>query len=129
MGVNAVTMAHPGESLSRSGELSKERLERLFDDHHQRLYRLARRLCLNPEDSRDMVQETCLRAARRLGSVPAAAGHEEAWLVRVLINISKDVDRRRRVRERAAPLTAPAATRTPSPERYIGSPTCSGSPR
>ena len=42
------------------------------------------------EDARDLVQETFLRAARspRLGA--AGRAHEEAWLVRVLINICRD---------------------------------------
>ena len=66
------------------------RLGTLFDAHHQRLYRLARRLSRNAEDARDLVQETFLRAARHAASVPEGAGHEEAWLVRVMINIARD---------------------------------------
>jgi RNA polymerase sigma factor (sigma-70 family) len=66
------------------------RLGALFDTHHARLFRLARRLAGSAEDARDLVQETFLRAARSPESVPEGASHEEAWLVRVLINICRD---------------------------------------
>ncbi|MEO5896919.1 MAG: RNA polymerase sigma factor [Vicinamibacterales bacterium] len=52
-------------------------------------------------DARDSVQETFLRAARHPGSVPAGASSEEAWLVRVLINICRDGWRRQAVRNHA----------------------------
>jgi hypothetical protein len=55
-----------------------ERLAALFDTHHKRLYRLARRLSKNAEDARDLVQDTYLRAAQSIGSVPSGAAHEEA---------------------------------------------------
>jgi RNA polymerase sigma-70 factor, ECF subfamily len=78
------------------------RLGNLFDLHHQRLYRLARRLSRSTEDARDLVQETFLRAARHASSVPEGAGHEEAWLVRVLINVARDRWRQAVVRQRSA---------------------------
>jgi RNA polymerase sigma-70 factor (ECF subfamily) len=77
------------------------RLGALFDRHHQRLYRLARRLSLSADDARDLVQETFLRAARSPRSIPDGTGSEEAWLVRVLINICRDGWRQKAVRARA----------------------------
>jgi RNA polymerase sigma factor (sigma-70 family) len=73
----------------------------LFDTHYERLFRLARRLCAAGEDARDAVQETFLRAARAPGSIPAGTPNEEAWLVRVLINICRDRWRQSAVRTRA----------------------------
>jgi RNA polymerase sigma factor (sigma-70 family) len=88
-----------------------DRLAALFDAHEARLYRLARRLVPSADEARDLVQETFLRAAASLPSVPAGAGHEEAWLVRVLINIRRDQWRRAAVRKRSAPtLRADVAT-------------------
>ena len=78
------------------------RLGTLFDSHHQRLYRLARRLSRSAEDARDLVQDTFLRAARHASSVPEGASHEEAWLVRVLINLARDRWRQLAVRQRSA---------------------------
>jgi len=77
-----------------------ERLAGLFDAHYDRLYRLARRLAPNPDDALDLVQETFLRAARRPKSIPQGNSNEEAWLVRVLINIRRDQWRRVSVRAR-----------------------------
>ena len=77
-----------------------ERLTALFDFHHARLYRLARRLAPSTDDALDLVQETFLRAAQSPKSVPVGATNEEAWLVRVLLNIRRDQWRRRSVCDR-----------------------------
>jgi len=77
-----------------------ERLARLFDAHHERLFRLARRLSPDREEARDLVQETFLRAARRPGSVPDGEPSGEAWLVRTLVNLCRDRYRRLGVRQR-----------------------------
>jgi RNA polymerase sigma-70 factor (ECF subfamily) len=88
-----------------------DRLEALFDAHEDRLYRLARRLVQRPEDARDLVQETFLRAASSLKHVPEGFSREEAWLVRVLLNIQRDRWRRMAVRER---VDLPAGGASPS---------------
>jgi RNA polymerase sigma-70 factor (ECF subfamily) len=77
-----------------------DRLAALFDAHHERLYRLARRLAPQADEALDLVQETFLKAARSPGAVPAGATNEEAWLVRVLINIRRDQWRKTLVRKR-----------------------------
>jgi RNA polymerase sigma-70 factor (ECF subfamily) len=87
-------------TADRPAEHHAARLGALFDAHHQRLYRLARRLARSADDARDLVQETFLRAARHVTSVPEGAGHEEAWLVRVLINVARDRWRQLAVRQR-----------------------------
>src|SRR5262245_37585074 len=66
------------------------RVAELFDAHHQRLFRLARRLARRPDDPADLVQETFLRVARAPERVPHGMPNEEAWLVRVLINVCRD---------------------------------------
>jgi len=79
---------------------TSERLGRLFDAHHARLYRLARRMVSSSEEARDSVQETFLRAAKYSHSMPTGASSEEAWLVRILINICRDTWRKEAVRRR-----------------------------
>lgn len=79
-----------------------ERLAMLFDGHYDRLYRLARRLSANADDALDLVQETFLKAARSPKSIPAGFASEEAWLVRVLINIRRDQWRKALTRQRYA---------------------------
>jgi len=90
-------------------EPAADRLALLFDTHYDRLYRLARRLAPTPDAARDFVQDTFVKAARSLASVPTSTRDQEAWLVRVLINISKDEWRRRDVRRRHD-IDAPTAT-------------------
>jgi RNA polymerase sigma-70 factor (ECF subfamily) len=75
------------------------RLASLFDVHYDRLYRLARRLAPSADDALDLVQETFLKAARFPKSIPEGATKEEAWLVRVLINIRRDQWRKTSVRD------------------------------
>lgn len=87
-----------------------DRLAALFDAHEDRLYRLARRLAASADEAHDLVQETFLRAAKSLKSVPAGPAREEAWLVRVLINIRRDEWRRAGVRRRSAPLLGAGET-------------------
>jgi len=89
-------------------ESDTDRLGRLFDVHHDRLYRLARRLSQNREEAQDLVQDTFLRAGRSRDGVPKGASAEEAWLVRVLVNLCRDRWRRMKVRVRAN-------TRCPTP--------------
>lgn len=83
------------------------RLGALFDAHHQRLYKLARRLSKNADDARDLVQETFLRAARSPQSIPEGGSSEEAWLVRVLVNLCRDRWRQRATRRRLDALNDP----------------------
>jgi len=79
---------------------SAERLSTLVDLHYERLYRLARRLASGADEARDLVQETFLKAARSVASVPLDANAAEAWLVRVLVNIRRDQWRKAEVRSR-----------------------------
>lgn len=83
-----------------SPAMTTERIGDLFDAHHHRLYCLARRLCSDSEEARDLVQETFLRAARRPGSLPPDNDRAEGWLVRVLVNLCRDRYRRLAVRRR-----------------------------
>ena len=76
------------------------RLGRLFDAQHQRIYNLARRMSRDPEEARDLLQETFLRAARRWHALPEDDRGAEAWLVRTAVNLCRDLGRRRFVRDR-----------------------------
>ena len=93
------------------------RLASLCDVHYDRLYRLARRLAPTKDDALDLVQETFLRAARSPQSIPTGRPHEEAWLVRVLINIRRDQWRKKSIRDRHD-QDKPAGS-TPGPEAVL----------
>jgi RNA polymerase sigma-70 factor (ECF subfamily) len=83
-----------------SGSDPAGRLAALFDVHYNRLYRLARRLVPTADDALDLVQDTFLKAARSPNAVPSGDRNEEAWLVRVLVNIRRDQWRHAAVRNR-----------------------------
>ena len=97
-----------------------ERITRLFTAHRRRLYALARRLSSSSEDACDLVQETFLRAARAPGAIPDGLKAEEAWLVRVLVNLCRDRWRQLQVRRRLDPSVdhGPQQTR-PDPEAAL----------
>ena len=88
----------PVESTSILADRA-DRLSALFDAHSDRLYRLARRLVLNADDALDLVQETFLRATRSARPIPRGLTDEEAWLVRILVNLRRDQWRKERVRK------------------------------
>jgi RNA polymerase sigma-70 factor, ECF subfamily len=92
------------------------RLSALFEAHEERLYRLARRLAPTVDDALDLVQETFLKAARTPESIPRGLKEEEAWLVRVLVNIRRDQWRREKVRKRHDPALHSAAVQADDPE-------------
>jgi RNA polymerase sigma-70 factor, ECF subfamily len=108
-GAHAVVLPVDARSDDRG-----ERLAALFDAHDERLYRLARRLTASADEARDLVQDTFFRAARSLTSVPAGLAKEEAWLVRVLVNIRRDQWRKAAVRKRAAATLRAEPAASPS---------------
>lgn len=118
MGMNGQAVAMPS-AIGRPDEDPAARLGTLFDTHHQRLFRLARRLARRPEDAHDLVQETFLRAARSPASIPDGHSSEEAWLVRVLINICRDRWRWSAVRQKTADAADVESLGTSSPESAL----------
>ncbi len=92
------------------------RLVRLYDSQHQRIYRLARRLSRDPEEARDLLQETFLRAARRWHKLPTDDRQAEAWLVRTAVNLCRDLGRRRFVRQRDHHKLERPSSSAPNPE-------------
>jgi RNA polymerase sigma factor (sigma-70 family) len=110
----AATMA----TANHDAAAAADRLATLFDAHHQRLYRLARRMSRSADEARDLVQDTFLRAARAPAAVPSGASAEEAWLVRVLVNLCRDRWRQTANRDRLDRSMAPPAI-SPDPEAAL----------
>src|SRR5512144_2858833 len=67
---------------------------RVFEEHRTFLWRLSYRLTGNAADADDILQETFVRA---MVKPPADAARDwRPWLVRVAVNIGRDLLRRRR---------------------------------
>jgi RNA polymerase sigma-70 factor (ECF subfamily) len=107
----------PGPSPPAVLAEQSDRLSALFQAHADRLYRLARRLVASADDALDLVQETFLKAARSPESIPRESRYEEAWLVRVMINVRRDQWRKERVRKRHELDLKDAAVQPDDPER------------
>lgn len=67
----------------------------LIEPHLDALFRAAFRLARNQADAEDLVQETCVRACRRISELDESR-HVKAWLLRVLYNVFVDAARRAR---------------------------------
>jgi DNA-directed RNA polymerase specialized sigma24 family protein len=104
-------------TLQTTAAKQADRLSALFEAHADRLYRLARRLAPHTDEALDLVQETFLKAARSPGSIPYGSTSEEAWLVRVLINVRRDRWRKETVRRRF--LSGQHVLQHPDPEREL----------
>jgi RNA polymerase sigma-70 factor (ECF subfamily) len=118
MGMTGQAVTMPA-AIGRPEEDQAARLSFLFDTHNARLFRLARRMSRNPDDAHDVVQETFLRAARQPFSIPLGSSNEEAWLVRVLINICRDRWRSAAVRSRALVERHVTPAESASPETAL----------
>ena len=69
----------------------------LVERHSRPLFRLAFRMTGNEQDAEDMVQETFLRAYRRIGKFDERASFG-TWLYRITVNCSLDLVRARKRR-------------------------------
>jgi len=96
-----LTILAPAETRT----MVSARLEELFEAHHQRLFRLARRLLRDADAARDAVQDVFVRAARHADRLPSGEPGGEAWLVRVLVNRCHDQNRQSRRRGAPAELS------------------------
>jgi RNA polymerase sigma-70 factor (ECF subfamily) len=88
-----------------------------FDAHRRYLWSLAYRLTGSAADAEDIVQETFVRALER----PPARTDEpwRPWLVRVAVNLGRDLLRRRRRRGYPGPwLPAPVETGEADPPSF-----------
>jgi RNA polymerase sigma-70 factor, ECF subfamily len=87
---------------ARSGDQAAFRL--IVEGFSRDVFRLAFRITRNEEDAEDTVQETFLRAYKKLDGFESRASFG-TWLYRVTANTAIDVLRRRnRLRDRSTPL-------------------------
>jgi len=73
---------------------TRDRLERMFHDHHEFIWRLLRRLGIGPDAAADLVQHVYLIAAERLDDIRPES--EKAFLFGTAIRLSRSLSRRER---------------------------------
>ena len=76
-------------SEKRMGE-TKERLEQIFRDYYQLIYRVAFSQVKKHADAEDITQEVFLKIIRHDMRYQSME-HERAWIVRVTINLCRDL--------------------------------------
>lgn len=76
-------------SEKRMGE-TKERLEQIFRDYYQLIYRVAFSQVKNHADAEDITQEVFLKIIRHDMRYQSLE-HERAWIVRVTVNLCRDL--------------------------------------
>jgi RNA polymerase sigma-70 factor (ECF subfamily) len=71
-------------------------LERLVERYQPRVYRFAMRVCRNPEDAQEILQETFLNAIRSLATFRGESQFA-TWLFRIVVNSCTKTRARRAV--------------------------------
>lgn len=109
-------------ALAESSHIMSESdaLEALFAEHHERVFRVARRVTGNPADAQDVLQTVFLRLARRATPLDPSRG-VASYLHRAAVHAALDVLRARK-RSSSVPLddVPPEATPedpAPGPDR------------
>jgi RNA polymerase sigma-70 factor (ECF subfamily) len=73
---------------------ARDRLERMFRDHHEFIWRLLRRLGVSPDGAADLTQHVYLVAAERLNDIRPES--ERAFLFGTALRLSRSVLRKQR---------------------------------
>lgn len=104
----------------------REAFRGLVVRHSRALFQLGHRMTGNPQDAEEVVQETFLRAYRRLSGFESRSSFK-TWVYRIATNVSLDLIQRRQRSAQAAPYdpeseAAPEmllASEAPDPERMV----------
>ena len=93
--------ARPGPAPEAGGP--DPRVDALFASHAAKVFALARRFGLDPDEAEDAVQEVFLKVQRKIGTFRGEA-RLSTWLYQVAVNALRDQLRRLKRQKRALPL-------------------------
>jgi RNA polymerase sigma-70 factor, ECF subfamily len=94
-----------GSIIARAQAGDAAAFDQLMVCHQRRVVTVAWRLLGNRDDARDAAQETFLRVYRHLGKFDLTQDFS-GWLYRIVVNVCRDVARKRGRHARAASLDA-----------------------
>ncbi len=98
-----------GDLVARAQAGDHQAYAALVEQHSRRVFHLAYRITGNEQDAEDVVQETFMKAHRRLDRYESRAGFG-SWLFRIATNCALDL---LRARKRRVGQTEPAGTEEP----------------
>jgi len=84
---------HDAELLRRARAGDRDALRQLYERYHRRVLALVVGMVRNPEDAREIVQDTFVRAFRSLDSFKGDSSFY-TWLYRIAVNRAIDLQRR-----------------------------------
>ena len=93
-----------------------EDFERIFNENHALVYRVAYRITGNNEDAEDVLQTLFVRLLRR-ESLPDITGNPKAYMHRAAINIALDIVKKRSRNVDGVNLEERLQDRAPRPDR------------
>ena len=106
----------------RAGD--REAFRALVEKHSRTIFKLGFRMTGNEQDAEEVVQETFLRAYRKIGDFESRANFG-TWLYRIATNCALDLLERRKPQQKHTPLQdedgeeLPLAASNPGPERML----------
>ena len=81
--------------IQRATEGDAEAFNALLGAHEQQMYALCLRMCCNPEDAQDCLQEAMLRVFRAISTFKGQSAFS-TWLYRIAMNTCYDLLRKRK---------------------------------
>ena len=96
--------------------MNKEEFELIYRRHYAPMYRLARRLLYDPQESKDVVSEVFARLLR--GGVMPDSDKMEGYLMTAVRNRCRDVLSHKSMRERVEKLYLQEAIESQTPTMY-----------
>ena len=106
--------------LAKEGQ--SEAFRRLYEDHALRIYRLAFRYTQSPQDAEDIMQDTFIKAFKRIHTFRFDVSQNfSAWLNTICLNSTADFFRRQRRKHRhrqvsLSELTHELLSQNPAPD-------------
>jgi len=83
---------HDAATIALAREGDRDSFRRLYEEHRERVYRTAYRYCRSPQDAEDVMQETFIKAFKRLDTYDLRASTSfSSWLLSICINASIDM--------------------------------------
>ncbi len=101
-------------TVERARQGDAEAFRELVEGHSHQVFRIAYRITGDGATAEDAVQETFLRAYRRLDGFDARAKFS-SWLHRIAVNAAIDLVRKQRRHRSGHPLSAEGETSEPEP--------------
>ena len=84
--------------------ISREELERLYDEHADAAFGLFLKFARNEEDARDLLQDWLMKISKQ--AIPDGIKNEKSWLLKIAYRLAVDWSRKNKSRNRTVDQAA-----------------------